>query len=152
MDVTDAITHAIDAVDDPTLTARQEKAIVALLAEPTIARAATAAGVGERTLHKWIRQPDFGAAYRRARREAFAQAIAGAHRLAAAAVQTLARIMLDTAAPYPSRVAAASALLRFSREAIELDDIAGRVEALEAGLEVAGSELATGREADTPCG
>ncbi len=109
----------------------QEKAIIALLAEPTIARAASNAGVGERTLHRWMREPRFARAYRAARREAFAQAIAGSHRLAAAAVQTLARIMVDPAAPYAARVQAAGTVLRFSRDAIELDDLAGRVDELE---------------------
>ena len=33
---------------------RQERAIIALLNEPTIAKAADAAGVGERTLHRWL--------------------------------------------------------------------------------------------------
>ncbi|TVQ62823.1 MAG: hypothetical protein EA378_03145 [Phycisphaerales bacterium] len=122
--------EVLDAPPDG-VTHSQEKAIIALLAEPTIARAARAAGVGERTLHRWMREPVFARAYRAARREAFAQAIAGSHRIAAAAVQTLARIMVDPGAPYAARVQAAGSLLRFSREAIELDDLAGRVDDLE---------------------
>jgi len=46
-------------------------------------------------------------------------------------VHTLARIMADPSVPPAPRVAAATALLKFSRESIELDDLAQRVEALE---------------------
>jgi len=114
------------------LDAVQEKAIVCLLNEPTIKRAAEAAGVGERTLHRWMTEPVFGAAYREARRLTFSQAIAVCSHYAAAAVHTLARVLSDPASPPASRVAAASNLLKFSRESIELDDLAARVEALEA--------------------
>ena len=39
------------------LTAHEEKAIVALISEPTIKKAAAKAEMGERTLHRW-RRPD----------------------------------------------------------------------------------------------
>jgi hypothetical protein len=113
------------------VTAKQERAIVALLNEQTVGRAATAARVGERTLYRWLRDPAFSHAYRRARREAFGQAIALTQRYAPVAVNTLAQIMMDDAAPASSKVAAATTLLRLGREGIELDDLAARVEALE---------------------
>lgn len=114
------------------LTARHEKAIAALLSETSTARAAEAAGVGERTLHRWLGEPAFCEALRLARRRAFDQSISQAHRYASAAVQTLARVMADPVSTANARVAAASAILRFGREAIELDDIEMRVSALEA--------------------
>lgn len=114
------------------LTPRQERAIGFLLVEPSIARAATAAGVGERTLHRWLDDPPFARAYRAARRRAFEQAVAMTHRYATLAVQSLARIIADNAAPASARVAAATSVLRFAREGIELDDILERVESLEA--------------------
>ena len=40
--------------------------------------------------------------------------------------------MADESAPTSSKVSAATAILRFGREGIELDDLAARVEALEA--------------------
>ncbi|MEZ6235635.1 MAG: hypothetical protein R3B68_15725 [Phycisphaerales bacterium] len=110
----------------------QERAIGALLVEPSVARAARAAGIGERTLHRWLRDDEaFLGAYRWARREAFGHAIGLTQRIAPHAVHTLASIMADGAAPYQARVAAATALLRFGRESIELDDLAARLEALE---------------------
>ena len=114
------------------LTAAQEGAILALLSEPSIAQAARTASVGQRTLHTWLREPLFLDEYRRARREAFSQAIGLTQRSSAAAVATLLRVMHDPTAPWPSRVQAASHVLRFARESIELDDLAARVERLEA--------------------
>ena len=116
------------------LTAGQERAIIALMAEPSIAKAARTANVGERTLHTWLDEPEFARAYREARRRAFGQAISLTHKMAAAAVQTLAKVMIDTTAPHAARVSAASSLLRFSRESIELDDLAARIGEVELRL------------------
>ncbi len=113
------------------LTAPQERAIIALLNEQTISRAAAAAEVGQRTLYRWLRKPEFARAYREARREAFGQAIALTQRYAPLAVNTLAQVMMDDQAPTSSKVAAATTILRFGREGIELDDLAARVESLE---------------------
>ncbi len=113
------------------LTAPQERAIIALLNEQSISRAAAVAEVGQRTLYRWLRQPEFSRAYREARREAFGQAIALTQRYAPLAVNTLAQVMMDDGAPTSSKVAAATTILRFGREGIELDDLAARVDALE---------------------
>ena len=43
----------------------------------------------------------------------------------------LAKMLSDTSAPHAAKVSAATALLRFGREGIELDDVAARVEELE---------------------
>lgn len=123
---------AFEVVDG--LTPTQERGVAALLVEPSIARAARTANVGERTLHTWMRQPKFMAAYRRLRRQAFSQAVGLTQRLAPVAVGTLAKIMADERVPSASRVAAAAALLRFGREALELDDLAERLSAVEAAL------------------
>lgn len=114
------------------LTPKQEAAVAALLTEPTVARAAEKCGVGERTLYRWLSEEAFAAAYRSARREAFAVAIAASQRFAPAAVATLARVMGDPDTPAANRIAAAAQLLRFARESIELDDLAERIERLEA--------------------
>lgn len=59
----------IECPDAPKLTGKQQAAIAALLTEPTYARAATAAGITEGTLYRWLHQPAFRAAFRQARRE-----------------------------------------------------------------------------------
>ena len=118
---------------DDGLTAPQHHAIMALLSEPSIAAAARHAGVGERTLHRWLREERFMGEYRRARREAFGQAIGLTQRASASAVATLLKIMHDSSAASSARVTAASQVLRFARESIEVDDLAERVEVLERG-------------------
>lgn len=109
----------------------QQRAILALLVEPSVAAAAVKAGVGERTLHRWMRLEHFSQEYRFARREAFCQAIALSQRSSAAAVATLLRIMHDPKATWSARVTAATNILKFARESIELDDLAARIEMLE---------------------
>ena len=109
----------------------QQRAILALLAEPSVAAAAVKANVGERTLHRWMRLEHFSQEYRFARREAFCQAIALTQRSSAAAVATLLRIMHDPNATWSARVTAATNILKFARESIELDDLEARIEMLE---------------------
>jgi hypothetical protein len=117
------------------LNAKQERAIIALINETSIARAADVTGVNETTLHRWLGEDDFAGAYRKARREAFSQAIALTQRYAPLAVNTLAQVMMDQTAGHSAKVSAASAMLKFGREGIELDDLAARVEALEQAMQ-----------------
>ncbi|NUN67996.1 hypothetical protein HCU40_25665 [Pseudanabaena biceps] len=113
------------------ITPDQEKGIIALVNEPTIAKAAEAINVNVTTMYRWMREPAFIDAYREARRESFKHAIALTQRYAPAAVQTLMKIMQDPAAGHAAKVSAATAMLKFSRESIELDDLAERIEKLE---------------------
>lgn len=113
------------------LSARQEQAIVVLLSEPTIAKAAETVGVNTRTLYRWLQDPDFSRQYRRARRESFGQAMSLAQRYAPMAIGSLAKIMVDPSAPHASRVSAAAVLLKFGRESIELDDLELRIQLIE---------------------
>lgn len=113
------------------LTRRQEAAIVALLREPTITRAAKAAGVHEATLHRWLAADAFANAYRQSRRQAFIQSIAMLQQCAPLAVQTIARLMVDPDAPPHVRVAAGATLLRCAKEGMAIDDLAARVEKIE---------------------
>jgi hypothetical protein len=115
-----------------TLTPKQHKAIAALLSAPTIRKAAEEAGVPERTLHEWLKAPPFKTAYRGAQRESFKHAIALCQKYLPHAVQTLVKVMASDDAPESAKVSAASTLMKFGRESIELDDVVERVEKLEA--------------------
>lgn len=110
---------------------QQEQAILALLAEPSVSKAAQACGVPERTLYRWMDEAVFSRAYHDARRKGFSHGIGLVHRYAPVAVQTLAKIMVDERAPCSARVAAALGLLKVGREAIEQDDMLVRLVALE---------------------
>ncbi len=113
------------------LTPEQETAIVALLNQPTVQKAAEQVGVSDRTVYRWMDEAEFSDAYRRARRQAFSQAIAMSQKYAPLALQALAKIVHDEGKPCSARVSAASAILKFSRESLELDDLAARLAALE---------------------
>jgi hypothetical protein len=118
-------------INEDGLSVRQEKGVVALINETTVAAASRASGIGERTLHKWLKDPKFAAVYRRARREAFTMSVAMTQRYSPSAVNNLAKVMNDPASQHSARVNAAIALLKFGRESIELDDLAARVDELE---------------------
>jgi hypothetical protein len=111
---------------------RKEKAVLALLAEPVIKRAAEAVGISERTLRRWLDEPAFSLAVGSARRQSFAQGLSVAGIYVPMSIQTLAKVQQDPSAPHSAKVAAAQALLKFVREGIELDELARRVAAIEA--------------------
>jgi transposase-like protein len=119
---------------DDNLTGKQTAVITALLGSATIAKAAESAGVGERTIYKWLKIPTFKAAYREAQRESFKHSIAITQKYLPHAVQTLVKVMADEAAPHNAKVSAATALMKYARESIELDDVVERVERLEANV------------------
>lgn len=121
----------------PVLTAKQEKALTALLQSPDVPSAALAAGVTAQTLFRWLRENDcFKTAYREARREVVAQAVSQISANASKAARTLCDVCDDGDAPAGARVSAAKTLLDLAFRGVELDDLAARVELLE-------SELAT---------
>jgi hypothetical protein len=113
------------------LAPRQEAAIVALLTAPTIEEAAMWAGVGKRTLYRWLDIPDFNAAYRKAKRAAFSQALARLQLGAAAAATTILNIMSDESVPTSTRLKAADCVLSHARIGMEIDEIDARLTALE---------------------
>lgn len=110
---------------------KQESAIAALLSAPTVAQAATVAGIGEGTLWRWLALPTFQTQYRAARREVVGHAVARLQAACRAAVDTLESVMANGEAAPASRVSAARAVLEMAFKAVELDDLAVRVEALE---------------------
>ena len=110
---------------------KQEDAIAALLSQRNVEEAARAAGIGTRTLLRWLKLPDFQAAYRQARRAAFGQAVARLQQGTSAAATTLLKTMIDPNTPASVRVRAAEAIFNHSAKAIEIEDIEARVAELE---------------------
>jgi hypothetical protein len=104
---------------------------VALLSHPNIEAAARAVGIGTATLMRWLQLPEFDTAYRKARRNAFAQAIARLQQGSCAAATTLLKIMIDPNTPASVRVRAAECVMNQATKAIEIEDIQARVAALE---------------------
>lgn len=121
------------------LTPRQERAVLALLREPSVEAAAQAVGVNPTTLWRWGKMPLFRAALEEARRQAFASATTTVVASASAAAVTLRQVAAGEGDPPPTaaaRVAAARAILDHARASIELDDLAAWLERLEARLAV----------------
>ena len=98
---------------------KKEEAIAALLTQRNIEEAARTAGIGTRTLLRWLKIPEFAAAYRIARRQAFGQSIARLQQATSAAAATLMKIMVDSSAPASVRVRAADSIFNHSARAIE---------------------------------
>src|SRR5262249_48069203 len=107
------------------LSRKQDEAIAALLPHSTLASAAKAAGIGEKTLWRWLRLESFQKAYGQARREAVSRAVARLHQVTVQAVETLESVMKQNDSP-AARVNAARTVLEFSFRAIEVEDLAQR--------------------------
>ena len=114
---------------------KKEQAIAALLTQRTTEDAARSVGIGPATLLRWLKEPEFDAAYRAARRAAFSQSIARLQQASSAAVATLLKIMVDQNAPPSTRVRAADSVLDHAAKSIEIEDIEVRVAALEEAAE-----------------
>jgi hypothetical protein len=108
---------------------QEDAAIAALLSEPTIEAAARKAGVGERTLLRWLAEPAFKAQYRAARRSVVESAVG---RLQQAATQAVDALVKNLTCGIPAvEVGAAKSVLDQALKAVELVDLAERIEALE---------------------
>ena len=108
---------------------KREFAIAALLEKATIADAASAIGVSEKTLRRWLQDPDFAAEHRAAQRQAVDLAIAGLKQATGEAVATLRR---NLTSGMPSvEVRAATEILSQTARWQELDELGERVKALE---------------------
>ena len=106
---------------------KQEEAIAALLTQATIEKAARVAGIGTRTLMRWLQVPEFQAAYRKARQDALSQSIARLEKGSPAAVATLFNVMAGPGTPASVRVHAANCFLNHTWKGAEIDAIDSRI-------------------------
>jgi DNA-binding MurR/RpiR family transcriptional regulator len=114
------------------LSRKQEIAVAALLAQPSIGEAAKAAGVGEKTLWRWLQKDGFQEAYRNARRRVVDHALSQVQAGMIEAVQTLRNVMNNRKTAASARVSAARAMIGFGFQAVEVEDLEKRIAALEA--------------------
>jgi len=111
---------------------KKESAIVALLSHRSIEDAAREVGIAPKTLMRWLKDPEFDAAYREARRAAFSQSIARLQQMSGAAAATLGKVMVDPNTPASTKARAEDSILDHAAKAIEIEDIEARLAALEA--------------------
>jgi hypothetical protein len=108
---------------------QREQAIAALLERPTITEAARAVGIGEKTLRRWLAEPEFKAAYQDAREQTLRMAVGRLQGLLARAGEALDRAMVCGT---PSvEVRAAGVVIQEAFKGVELLDLAERVATLE---------------------
>jgi hypothetical protein len=112
------------------LSTKQNKAIAALLQSRTLAEAADMAEVGERTVSRWLGEPDFEAALRDAEGQAIAEAVSMLAGLQSEAVKTLQK-MMQNARSESVRLSAARACLDFNLKVRELHTLEERIQHLE---------------------
>ena len=110
---------------------KKEQAIAALLSRRNAEEAARAVGISANTLLRWIKDPEFDAAYQEARRTAFSQSIALLQDGSGAAVKTVLKIMLDSNVSAGTRLRAAEVVLGQGAKAFEMEGIEARVAQLE---------------------
>jgi len=108
---------------------KREAAIAALLAFPSVVRAAQEIGVSESTLRRWMKLPDFKRTYDEARRSMVDEAVAVLQRLTNAAAITLGRNL--TSGKPADEIRAAKVVLELSIGAAELAAIELRLAAVE---------------------
>lgn len=116
-----------------TLTTQQRRAIAALLAHTTLQDAATTAQCNERTLRRWLQDPDFRAALFVAEAELIDQAARRLLQLQDGAINVLDDLLTATADSVKLRTA--TAVLDHVLKLRELRTVEDRLAALEAALQ-----------------
>jgi hypothetical protein len=125
--------------EEPVLSRNQQKALSALISQPTLALAAAQIGVTERTIYRWLNEDEtFRAEYRRLQRELLNNATYQLVKASNNAVNCLISVMNDGEAPPAARVAAAKLVLEMACKGIEIGDITARIAALEVKIEELG--------------
>ncbi len=118
--------------DTSKLTAKQEKALSILLTSPSLEHAAKELNIAPVTIHRYLKEAPFKAAYQAARREIVSHAVTRLQQACSGAVGVLCSVAADKTAPAGARVTAARTILDTAFKSIELEDLAARIEALEA--------------------
>jgi transposase len=98
------------------------EAIAALLTQRNVEDAARHVGIGTTTLYRWLRDPEFNAAWREARLAAYGQAGARLAQGAGNIATTVQNIMIDPASPVSVKVKATAIVLEGARAA-SADDV-----------------------------
>ena len=114
---------------------RKEAALIALLTQPTVKQAAEASGISQPSLFRFLQDKDFRAEYHKAKKALLDAALGDLQKATGRAVAVLSEIMEDTEATPGARVSAAKAVLSFSIQVGQLEDILERLEKVEAATE-----------------
>ena len=114
------------------MTEKQEKVLAALLCSPTKGKAAAAAGVTVKTLERYLRDPEFAAAYKRAAAGLVEDATRQLQQALSDAVLRLRKIVRSNSEATANQIAAARTLLDYGLRFTEFNDILRELEDSEA--------------------
>lgn len=120
---------------DSTLSPRQYKAIESLLASGNVAEAARLAGVGRRTLYRWLSQDEFVKALREAEQIALEGLTRSLLRLGDKATKALDAAFEDASATHTVKIRAARVVLASHPPYLEALALSDRVASLENALD-----------------
>lgn len=112
-----------------TLTLKQEKAIIALMTQPTLQEAAQSIGVSYVTINNWLKNPFFNQEFKRMRDKSLDSALGKIQNSSNNAVNVLIDIMNDESKNANVRVNAAKIIIDFSMR-IRDSDVAIQLEKL----------------------
>src|ERR1035438_6411942 len=113
---------------------KHQKLIEALATQPTIAKAALAAGVSKRTLHRRLQEPEFQDAYREVKGAAVSQSMARLQYASSAAASTLLKLMVDPSTPASVKARVADSILNHAVKATEMETVQARAQTAENDL------------------
>lgn len=116
------------------MTAKQIKALQALLTQPTKAAAAKQAGINESTLRRYLADEEFQREYKAAFSQLVSDATRQAQKSLSPALSALREIVEDDTESSASRIAAARTLLEYGLKLTEFNDILSRIDAIEKTL------------------
>ncbi len=116
------------------LTARQSRALTAMMTSQSVVEAAKTAGVSERTLQRWLDDPAFRKELSERQSEAVTTVTRRLVTLADQAVNTINEVLTDPDIPAATRLRAAESVLSNLLKLRELVDLEARVARLESGI------------------
>ena len=117
------------------MTPKQQKALLALLTNPTKEKAAAAAGITSKTLRGYLADPEFQAEYRKAFAGMVEDATRQAQQAIAPALSTLREVVEDSGEGSQFRISAARSNLEYSLKLTEQNDILAKLKELEKAVE-----------------
>ena len=114
---------------------KKEEAIAAMLSQPSLEAAARSIGISVKTLHRWLKIPEFHRSYFDARREVVSQANARMQQNAGFAAATLLKTMVSQDVPASVRVRAALSVMQIAQKSFQDEDLEMRLAAVEQSLD-----------------
>ena len=113
---------------------RHEQALLALISEPTIAKASEVSGISQPTFFRYLQDKDFRRQYHEAKKSLLEAALGDLHKATGRAVAVLCEVMENQEATPGARVGAARSILTFAIQTGQLEEILRRLEFVEERL------------------